>query len=161
MSPPSSRPWPPRHPGGAEGQDQAAAANMPGAKVSSDALGVQPVSRPDFGWVSCPCLWWLSVDWTRLASDPEDGSPLEWAKKGRWDRLRVGGGQGLSRLFRPGGMEFHSSGGPGQEAHAVCHDPGAYQRRAVKPRSTRGGPLATQTPVGWRAVASSPHGTTP
>ena len=35
------------------------------AKVSSDALGVQPVfvCPFDFGWVSRPRLWWLSVDW--------------------------------------------------------------------------------------------------
>ena len=38
------------------------------AQVSSDALGVSPVFAcpSDFGWVSRPRLWLLSVDWTRV-----------------------------------------------------------------------------------------------
>ena len=81
------------------------------AKVSSDALGVQPVfvCPSDFGWVSRPRLWWLSVDWTRLASDPDDGSPLEWGKKGRWDRLRLAAIRASADSFDLGGLEFHSS----------------------------------------------------
>ncbi|OLQ00255.1 hypothetical protein AK812_SmicGene17093 [Symbiodinium microadriaticum] len=76
------------------------------AKVSSDALGVQPVfvCPSDFGWVSRPRLWWLSVDWTRLASDPADGSPLEWAKKGRWDRLRLAAVRASADSFDLGGL---------------------------------------------------------
>ncbi|CAE7866773.1 unnamed protein product, partial [Symbiodinium necroappetens] len=89
------------------------------AKVSSDALGVQPVfvCPSDFGWVSRPRLWWLSVDWTRLASDPADGSPLEWAKKGRWDRLRLAAGRKL--------MPCATTPAPTDDGRA-------------KPRSTRG-----------------------
>ncbi|CAE7884041.1 unnamed protein product, partial [Symbiodinium necroappetens] len=66
------------------------------AQVSSDALGVSPVfvCPSDFGWVSRPRLWWLSVDWTRVVTDPADGSPLEWAKRGRWDRLRLSAARG-------------------------------------------------------------------
>ncbi|CAE7343021.1 POLA2, partial [Symbiodinium sp. CCMP2456] len=61
------------------------------AKVISDGLGVQPVFAcpSDFGWVSRPRLWWTSVDWTRFQVDPDDGAALEWAEKGRWERLRL------------------------------------------------------------------------
>ena len=85
------------------------------AKVSSDALGVSPVfvCPSDFGWVSRPRLWWLSVDWTRVVTDFVDGSPLEWAKRGRWDRLCLSAARLAADSFELGDLQFHSSVGPG------------------------------------------------
>ena len=110
------------------------------AKVSSAALGVQPVfvCPSDFGWVSRPRLWWLSIDWTRLVSDPDDGSPLS-------GRRRAGGiafgwpRSGPRPTPSTGGLAFHSSVAPGEKAHALRHDAGADRRRAgqaaVDPRT--------------------------
>ncbi|CAE7894086.1 unnamed protein product, partial [Symbiodinium necroappetens] len=87
------------------------------AKVSSDALGVSPVfvCPSDFGWVSRPRLWWLSVDWTRVVTDPADGSPLEWAKRGRWDRLRLSAARVAADSFELGDLQFHPSVAQGRK----------------------------------------------
>ena len=121
------------------------------AKVSSDALGVQPVfvCPSDFGWVSRPRFWWLSAD-------PADGSPLEWAKKGRWDRLRLAAVRASADSFDLGGLEFHSSVAQGRKL-MPCATPTDDGR--AKPRSTRGRtPRDADTPDGWRVVASSRRG---
>ena len=123
------------------------------AKVSSEALGVQPVfvCSWDFGWVSRPRLWWLSIDWTRL-----------------WSGRRRAGGIVFGWL-RPGPRLTPSTWAvwpfirPWPRGESSCLAP----RR--RPRPTTGGPsrgrpeagpLEMQTPGGWRAVANSPHGTT-
>ena len=130
------------------------------AKVSSDALGVQPVfvCSSDFGWVSRPRLWWLSVDWSRLAPDPADGSPLEWAKKGRWDRLRLAAVRPSADSFDLSGLEFHSSVAQGRKLmpcattpapqalalHRIGHAPG-FQGRPSHP-AARGEGAASPYP---------------
>ena len=125
------------------------------AKVSSAALGVQPVfvCPSDFGWVSRPRLWWLSIDWTRLVSDPDDNSPRE---EGPVGSPSAGRGPGLWAAWR-----FTRLWPRGESS---CLAP-RRRRRPTTGGPSRGrpedGPLETQTPGGWRAVASSPHGTTP
>ncbi|CAE7208919.1 unnamed protein product [Symbiodinium sp. CCMP2592] len=56
--------------------------SVPDAAVISDALGVEPVfvCSSDFGWVSRPRQWWLSVDWALVRTS-----------QGRWSRLRLAG----------------------------------------------------------------------
>ena len=110
------------------------------AKVSSEALGVQPVfvCPSDFGWVSRPRLWWLSIDWTRLVSCPDDGSPLEWAKKGRWDRLRLAAVRASADSFDLGGLAFHSSVAQGRKLMPCATTPAPTDDGRAKPRSTRG-----------------------
>ena len=60
------------------------------AQAISDALHVEPVyvCASDFGWVSRPSLWWMSVDWTINDKDPHDDKHLQWTKAGKWNRLR-------------------------------------------------------------------------
>ncbi|CAE7869448.1 unnamed protein product, partial [Symbiodinium necroappetens] len=127
------------------------------AKVSSDALGVSPVfvCPSDFGWVSRPRLWWLSVEWSRVVTDPADGSPLEWAKRGRWDRLRLTAALSAADSFElGGGLQFHSSVAQGRKlmpcattpahgrraAKAALHQ-GAYASRRRRPLGGRGPPV--------------------
>ena len=80
------------------------------AKVSSDALGVSPVfvCPSDFAWVSRPRLWWLSVEWARVVTDPADGF-----------------GVGEERALGPP-TPVSFVGGPGAQADALCHDTGPY-----------------------------------
>ena len=61
------------------------------AKQITEALGAKPLwaDAADFGWVGRPRLWWLSTDWARMTLDPETGEPLQWTRRGQWDRLRV------------------------------------------------------------------------
>ncbi|OLP83053.1 hypothetical protein AK812_SmicGene36237 [Symbiodinium microadriaticum] len=61
------------------------------AKQITEALGAAPlwVDAADFGWVGRPRLWWLSADWARMTLDLETGEPLQWTRRGQWDRLRV------------------------------------------------------------------------
>ena len=46
--------------------------NSADAKTVTEKLGCQPVfaCAGDFGWVTRPRLWWLSVKWGDLTSDP-------------------------------------------------------------------------------------------
>ncbi|CAE7897784.1 unnamed protein product, partial [Symbiodinium necroappetens] len=110
------------------------------AQVSSDALGVSPVfvCPSDFGWVSRPRLWWLSVDWTRVVTDPADGSPLEWAKRGRWDRLRLSAARVAADSFELGDLQFHSSVAQGRKLMPCTTTPAPTDDGRQKPRSTRG-----------------------
>ncbi|CAE7887796.1 unnamed protein product, partial [Symbiodinium sp. KB8] len=110
------------------------------ARVSSEALGVQPVfvCPSDFGWVSRPRLWWLSIEWTCLVSYPDDGSPLEWAKKGRWDRLRLAAARASADSFDLGGLAFHSSVAQGRKLMPCATTPAPTDDGRAKPRSTRG-----------------------
>ena len=133
------------------------------AQVSSDALGVQPVfvCPSDFGWVSRPRLWCLSVDWTRVATDPSDGSPLEWAKRGRWDRLHP-----LPAGWRPipSSSATFSFTRQWSRGASSCLAPPRQPRRTTGDRSRArpGGALpATPTPGGRKGAASSLLGTTP
>ncbi|CAE7767400.1 POLA2, partial [Symbiodinium sp. KB8] len=101
--------------------------NAEAAKVSSDALGVQPV-------FVCPSdlrprLWWLSVDWTRLASDPTNRSPLEWAKKGR----RLAAVRASADSFDLGGLEFHSSVAQGRKLMPCATTPAPTDSRRRRP----------------------------
>ena len=99
------------------------------AKVSSDALGVQPVfvCPSDFG-VSRPRLWWLSVDWTRLAS------ACRWFGSGVGEERQVAdfGWQRSGPRPTPSTWAAWSSTRPwpGEETHALCHDAGSDRRRA-------------------------------
>ena len=108
--------------------------------MSSEALGVQPVfvCPSDFGWVSRPRLWWLSIEWTCLVSYPDDGSPLEWAKKGRWDRLRLAAARASADSFDLGGLAFHSSVAQGRKLMPCATTPAPTDDGRAKPRSTRG-----------------------
>ena len=109
--------------------------NAEAAKVSSDALGVQPV-------FVCPSdlrprLWWLSVDWTRLASDPTNRSPLEWAKKGR----RLAAVRASADSFDLGGLEFHSSVAQGRKLMPCATTPAPTDSRRRRPVAGRWAPV--------------------
>ena len=54
----------------------------------------------------------------------------------------AGSGPGLGRLLRPGRPGVPLVRGPGEKAHAVCHDAGADRRRAASRTQTPG-----QSPV--------------
>ncbi|CAE7860723.1 unnamed protein product, partial [Symbiodinium necroappetens] len=83
------------------------------AKVSSDALGV-------------------------VVTDPADGSPLEWAKRGRWDRLRLTAARSAADSFELGGLQFHSSVAQGRKLMPCATTPAPTDDGRPKPRSTRG-----------------------
>ena len=110
------------------------------AKVISDGLGVQPVFAcpSDFGWVSRPRLWWTSVDWTRFPVDPDDGTPLEWAKKGKWERLRLASARPSADTFDLGGLAFHPSVATGRRLMPCATTPAPTEEGRPKPRATRG-----------------------
>ncbi|CAE7351372.1 PUB3, partial [Symbiodinium sp. CCMP2456] len=77
-----------------------------------------------------PRLWWTSVDWTRFQVDPDDGAPLEWAKKGRWERLRLASA-------RPSADTFDLvSTLPSRQVGALT--PAPTDEGRPKPRATRG-----------------------
>ena len=120
------------------------------AKVSSDALGVSPVfvCPSDFGWVSRPRLWWLSVDWTRVVTDFVDGSPLEWAKRGRWDRLCLSAARLAADSFELGDLQFHSSVAQGRKLMPCATTPAPTDDGRQKPRSTRGRTPRCRRPLG-------------
>ncbi|CAE7892790.1 PUB3, partial [Symbiodinium necroappetens] len=67
-----------------------------------------------------------------------DGSPLEWAKKGRWDRLRLAAVRASADSFDLGGLEFHSSVAQGRKLMPCATTPAPTDDGRAKPRSTRG-----------------------
>ncbi|CAE7346915.1 PUB3, partial [Symbiodinium sp. CCMP2456] len=110
------------------------------AQVISDGLGVRPIFAcpSDFGWVSRPRLWWTSVDWTRFQVDPDDGTPLEWAKKGRWERLRLASARPSADTFDLGGLAFHPAVATGRRLMPCATTPAPTDEGRPKPRATRG-----------------------
>ena len=108
------------------------------AKVSSDALGVQPVfvCSSDFGWVSRPRLWWLSVDWSCLASDPADAPGV--GEEGAVGPPSFGRCSAIGGCLELGGLEFHSSVAQGRGLMPCATTPAPTDDGRAKPRSTRG-----------------------
>ena len=78
--------------------------NAADAKTVAKKLGYPPVfaCAGDFGWVTRPRLWWLSLRWGDLTSDPSDGSALSWAKKGGFHRLQLNMARKAVLAGRPG-----------------------------------------------------------
>ncbi|CAE7613153.1 unnamed protein product, partial [Symbiodinium sp. CCMP2456] len=85
-----------------------------------------------------PRLWWTSVDWTRFPADPDDGTPLEWAKKGRWERLRLASARRSTDTFDLGGWTFHPSVATGRRLMPCATTPAPTEEGRPKPRATRG-----------------------
>ena len=96
------------------------------AKVSSEALGVQPVfvCPSDFGWVSRP---------PGLTACPWSGRRM-----GRWDRLRLAAVRASADSFDLGGLAFHSSVAQGRKLMPCATTPAPTDDGRAKPRSTRG-----------------------
>ena len=61
------------------------------AEKVSERLDMQPifVCASDFGWITRPRLWCVSVRWEDFATDPDTGHALQWAKHSGWHRLRI------------------------------------------------------------------------
>ena len=101
--------------------------NSVDAKTVTEKLGCQPVfaCAGDFGWVTRPRLWWLSVKWGDLTSDPSDGSALAWAKKDGFHRLQLNTFRKAVTDFCMGGYSFHADVAWAQ-THAVRHYTSAH-----------------------------------
>ena len=61
------------------------------AEKVSESLEVQPifVCASDFGWITRPRLWWMSVPWADHATDPDTCHMLVLARNEGWHRLRL------------------------------------------------------------------------
>ena len=68
-----------------------------------------------------------------MASDPVNGSQLERAKRGRWDRLAR-----VAASFELGDLQFHSSVAQGRKLMPCATTPAPTDDGRQKPRSTRG-----------------------
>ncbi|CAE7487292.1 PUB3, partial [Symbiodinium sp. CCMP2456] len=77
------------------------------------------------------------VDWTRFQVEPDDGAPLEWAKKGRWERLRLASARPSADTFDLGGLAFHPAVAAGRRLMPCATTPAPTDEGRPKPRATR------------------------
>ena len=115
---------------------------MPTADVHvvTEALGVAPIysCAGDFGWVTRPRLWWLSVDWEAHPCDPETGLALSWGERQKTRRLRLDGERRAASDFDTGGLSFPEGVSSGRLRVPCATTPAADDAGRSAPRSARG-----------------------
>ena len=106
--------------------------NSANAKTVTEKLGCQPVfaCAGDFGWVTRPRLWWLSVKWGDLTSDPCH-APLRQRLLTRGDRRRSPAEGGRLKTPRSGmrlGTTSERQCSPARNVHSTRLCQGAAPR---------------------------------
>ena len=94
----------------------------------------------DFGWVTRPRLWWLSVKWS-----PE---------KGWLHRLQLNTPRKAVTDFYMGGYSFHADVASGRKHMPCATTPAPADKGRPAPKSSRGSMLALQA----RGNAHQPNG---
>ena len=110
------------------------------AKQITEALGAAPlwVDAADFGWVGRPRLWWLSTNWARMTLDLETGEPLQWTRRGQWDRLRVEEARRPVEALDMGDLTFDDSVLSGRRRLPCFTTPALDENGRAAPKGCRG-----------------------
>ena len=142
------------------------------AQIISDELDCQPVlvCASDFGWISRPRLFWLSIDWSNVQQDPATGAHLVWSVQDGWDRLRLDAARLSTDDFDLAGLKFHPTVSSGRRCVPCSTTPAPdengrpaprNQRRSVPPDANVGSPTSGSSPLGtmsgnhsWRTTAA-------
>ena len=110
------------------------------AQIVTDELDCQPilVCASDFGWISRPRLFWMSIDWSDVRQDPAPGAHLVWSVQDGWDRLRLEATRPSVGGFDLAGLKFHPTVASGRRCMPCSTAPAPDENGRAAPRNQRG-----------------------
>ena len=114
--------------------------SRPAADAVSEALDTQPIlaCAGDFGWITRPRLWWLSVQWPTVQTNETDRDQIKLDTHQGWSRLRIDTERKAAKDFDVAGFDFADEVKSGRLRMPCATTPAADANGRPAPKGARG-----------------------